>query len=170
MPIESHMDMNSGQKETTKSLRVRTRENDAGSCIYSENEPRNNGDKGDTLKRTINTSNHVQRTAVFDSSLTRATDYITTPSDQGDTTTQLVSEVPGLTTILEEDIYNSEYHSIDPEVAKVYKLDKGVTTAHVRIDEECQTMESTNLSSNHWEESYCKLKIDRSKEYQQTEM
>ena len=100
--IEPHKDMNSGQKETTKFLRVRTRENDAGSCSYSENEPRNNGDKGDTSKRTINTSNHVQRTAVFDSSLTRATDYITTPSDQGDTTTKLVSEVPGLTTILEE--------------------------------------------------------------------
>ena len=65
-------------------------------------EPRSNGDKDDTSKRTINTSNHVQRTAVFDSSLMRATDYITTPSDQGDTTTKLVSEVPGLTTILEK--------------------------------------------------------------------
>ena len=104
-------------------------------------EPRSNGDKDDTSKRTINTSNHVQRNAVFDSSLMGATDYITTPSGQGNTTTQLVNEIPGLKTILEEDIYNSEYHSIDPEVATVYKLDKGVTTAHVRIDEECQTME-----------------------------
>ena len=45
-----------------------------------------------------------------------------------------------------EDLYHSEYHSIDPEVATVYKMDKGEITAHVRVDEECQTMESTNLS------------------------
>ena len=62
----------------------------------------------------------------------------------------------------------SEYHSIDPEVAEVYKLDKGVTTAHVRIDEECQTMESTKLSSTRWEEPYCEIEGDRSEEYHQT--
>ena len=90
-------------------MKVRHQEKDQTGGVVSNiqkkkesSEPRSNGDKDDTSKRTINTSNHVQRTAVFDSGLTRATDYITTPSDQGDTTTKLVSEVPGLTTILEK--------------------------------------------------------------------
>jgi len=109
--------------------------------------PRSNGDKNDTSKRTINTSNYAQRTAVFDSSLTGATDYIMTPSGQGNTNNQLVNEIPGLKTILEEDLYNSEYHSIDPEVATVHKMDKGEITAHVRVDEECQTMESTTVKN-----------------------
>ena len=34
-------------------------------------------------------------------------------------------------TNLEEDSHNREYHSIDPEVATVFNLDKGVTTANV---------------------------------------
>ena len=132
-------------------MEVRHQEKDQTDGVVSNiqkkeesSEPRTNRDKDDTSKRTINTSNHVQRTAVFDSSLTGVTDYITTPSGQGNTTTQLVNEIPGLKTILEEDLYNSEYHSIDPEVATVYKMDKGEITAHVRVDEECQTMESTN--------------------------
>ena len=114
--------MNSSQKETTKSLRVRIKENDAGSCSYSEYEPRSNEDKGDTSKITN----------------------------------------------LVEDIRNSEYHSGDPEVATIYNLDKDVTTAHVRIDEEYQTMESTKVSSNRWEELYCEIEGDRSEEYHQT--
>ena len=39
-PIESQENMNSSQKETTKSLRVRMKENDAGSCSYSGYDPR----------------------------------------------------------------------------------------------------------------------------------
>ena len=76
--------------------------------------------------------------------------------------------MPDQKTILGEDNYNSEYHSIDPEVAMIYKMDKDVITAHDRVDEECQTMESINLSSNHWEESYCEREIDRSEDYHQT--
>ena len=78
--------------------------------------------------------------------------------------------MPDQKTILEENIYNSEYHIINPEVATIYKMGKDVITAHVRVDEECQTMESINLSSNRWEESYCEIDIDRSEEYHQTEM
>ena len=74
-------------------------------------EPRSNKDKGDISKRTINTSSHVQRKTVFDSSLTGETDYVTTFSNQGITTTQLGKEMPDQKTILGEDIYNSEYHS-----------------------------------------------------------
>ena len=80
--------------------------------------------------------------------------------DKGDTS---------IRTNLEEDIHNSEYHSGDPEVATIYNSDKDVTTAHIRIDEECQTMESTKLSSNRWEESYCEIEVDRSNEYHQME-
>ena len=49
-------------------------------------------------------------------------------------------------------------------------MDKGVTTANVRIDEKCQTMESTNSSSSRWEKSYCEIEIDRSEEDHQTVM
>ena len=116
-------------------MEVRHQEKDQTDGVVSNiqkkeesSEPRSNGDKGDTSKRTINTSNHVQRTAVFNSSLTGATDYITTPSDQGNTNTRLVNEIQGLKSILEEDLYHSEYHSIDPEVTTVYKMDKGELT------------------------------------------
>ena len=117
-PVDSLENRSSSHEVATKSLRVRIKENDAGSCGYSEYDPRSNKDKGDTSIRTN----------------------------------------------LEEDIHNSEYHSGDPEVATIYKLDKNVTTAHVGIDGECQTMESTKLSSNRWEDSYCEIEGDRSEE------
>ena len=81
--------------------------------------------------------------------------------DKGDTS---------IVTNLEGDIQNSEYRSRDPEVATKYKLDKDVTTADVGINEECQTMESTKLSSYRWEELYYKIEGDRSEGYHQTYM
>ena len=74
-------------------------------------------------------------------------------SDQGNTNTHLVNETKGLKSTLEEDLHHSKYHCIDPEVATGYNMDQGEITSHVKVDKRCQIRESTNLSSNHWEES-----------------
>ena len=79
--------------------------------------------------------------------------------DKGDTS---------IVTNLDGDIQNSEYRSRDPEVAMKYRLDNDVTTVHVGVNEERQTMVSTKLSSTRWEELYCEIEGDRSEGYYQT--
>ena len=91
------------------------------------------------------------------------TNVATIHSDQDNTNNHLVNGTPGLSSNLEEEPCHSEYHSIiDLKVVTGDKKVQGVITSHVKVEKRCQTKESTNLSSNHWEESYCKMEFDRS--------